>query len=159
MPARRVNPCRVKRYYSYSVSALADCLGVHKNTVRHWQRHGLEPIDDCRPVLFQGATVRDFLLKRNKARKQPCLPGTLFCLRCRQPRPPALGMVDYVPITATGGNLRAICETCDTMMHRRIRKSEIARKMPGCTVQITQGQPSLSGRPQPSLHCDLGKDG
>ena len=116
MPARRVNPYRVKTHYSYTVSELAACLKVHKNSVRNWQREGLEPVDRSRPVLFQGATIRAFLVKRNKARKQPCPPRTLYCLRCRQPRAPALGMVDYLPITETSGNLRALCEHCETTM-------------------------------------------
>ena len=36
MAARRVNPHAVKLHRSYSVPELAACLGVHKNTVRHW---------------------------------------------------------------------------------------------------------------------------
>lgn len=41
MPARRVNPYRVKLHRLYDVRELAECLGVHKNTVRHWQDDGL----------------------------------------------------------------------------------------------------------------------
>jgi hypothetical protein len=159
MPARRVNPYRVKTHYSYTARELADCVGVHKNTVRNWRREGLEPVDKGRPVLFQGATVRAFLLERNEARKQPCPPGTLYCLRCRQPRAPALGMVDYLPMTSTSGNLRAICETCEAMMHQRVRKDRIAAVVPGCTDQMGEGQPSLSGKAHPSLNCDLDKEG
>lgn len=159
MPARRVNPNRVKLHRSYSVEELACCCDVHKNTVRHWQAQGLEPIDKRRPVLFQGATVRAFLSNRNSSRKRPCPPGTLYCFRCRQPRAPALGMVDFVTIRPGSGNLRAICECCETMMHRRVRATDIDRIMPGCTVQMAQAQPSLSGQTFPSLNCDLSKQG
>lgn len=55
---RRVNPNLVKIHRSYTARELADCLGVHKNTVRHWQRKGLTPIDARRPYLFKGAVVR-----------------------------------------------------------------------------------------------------
>lgn len=155
MSGGRANPYKVKLHFSYATSELAACLGVHKNTVRNWRREGLKPVDDCRPELFQGAVVRDFLLKRNARRKQPCSPGTLYCLRCRQPRQPARDMVEYLPIKATSGNLRATCSDCGTAMHRRIRKADIARLMPGCTVQNRRGHSSLIERDDPSLKCDL----
>jgi len=159
MSARRVNPNRVKLHRSYSVEELARCLDVHKNTGRHWQAKGLEPIDKGRPILFHGATVRSFLTTRNAARKRPCAPGTLYCFRCRSPRAPALGMVDFVPMRPGSGNLRAFCECCETIMHRRVRETEIANVMPGCTVQFAQGQPSLSGQAVPSLNCDFKRQG
>jgi len=92
MTRRRLNPRAVSQYRSYSVTELAACFGVHKNTVRHWQLAGLMPNDDGRPYLFQGGVVRAFLLKRNASRKRPCQPGTFYCFRCRDARPPALGI-------------------------------------------------------------------
>jgi len=154
LPAHRVNPHRVKLQRSYSVPELARCCDVHKNTVRHWQANGLEPIDKNRPTLFQGGAVRAFLTRRNANRKRPCQPGTLYCFRCREPRKPALGMVDYVPITPDSGNLRAFCERCEATMHRRTRKADIGKVMPGYAVQIAQGQLRLSGSDHPSLNCD-----
>ena len=159
MPARRVNPNLVKLHRSYSVDELARCCDVHKNTVRHWQAKGLEPIDKARPILFQGRAVRAFLSERNARRKRPCPAGTFYCFRCRTPRPPALGMVDFVPIRPGSGNLRALCACCETIMHRRAREAEIASIMPGCTVQFAQGQPSLSGQSAPSLNCDFKRKG
>lgn len=159
MPSRRVNPNRVKLHLSYSVAELAACLDLHKNTVRHWQAHGLEPVDQRKPYLFHGATVREFLAKRNASRKCPCSPGTLYCTRCRQPRPPAMGMVDYVPRRPDSGNLRALCASCGAMMNRAVRKADIARIMPGCAVQFTQGQPSLIGQTPTSLNCDSERRG
>lgn len=159
MPARRVNPNRVKLHRSYSVDELARCCDVHKNTVRHWQASGLEPIDKARPILFQGRAIRAFLSERNASRKRPCPAGTFYCFRCRTPRAPALGMVDFVPIRPGSGNLRALCACCETIMHRRAREAEIASIMPGCTVQFVQGQPSLSGQSAPSLNCDFKRKG
>ena len=152
---KRANPQRVKLHHSYGIGELAACLGVHKNTVLHWRAKGLAPIDNARPILFQGATVRAFLATRNASRKHPCPPGTLYCFKCRQPQPPALGMVEYSPIKPGSGNLRALCATCETFMHRRTREADLARIMPNCAVQITQGQPRLNGRSAPSLNCDL----
>ena len=72
MASRRLNPNLVKLHRSYTAGELAQRFDVHKNTVRNWQRDGLEPLDDSRPALFQGAAVRDFLRGRNTSRKQPC---------------------------------------------------------------------------------------
>lgn len=155
MAGRRVNPRAVKLHRSYSVSELAACFGVHKNTVRHWQRNGLQPLDGGRPVLFQGAIVRTFLAARNASRKRPCPPGTLFCFRCREPRPPALGMVDYMSINAKSGNIRAICATCETVMHRRASKDALASILPGCNVQFAEALPRLKGSSSTSLNCNL----
>ena len=130
MPAKRVNPNAVKLHYSYSVPELARCCGVHKNTIGNWQAGGLKPIDKARPALFQGTVVRDFLRQRNASRKCPSPPGMIYCVRCRQSRRPALGMIEYVPRTPTSGNLRALCEVCEAGMNRSVRKADLAKVMP-----------------------------
>lgn len=155
MAARRTDPRLVKLHRTYDVAELAARLGVHRNTVRHWQRQGLKPLDGRRPVLFHGSTLRAFLSSRSASRKSPCGPGTLYCFKCRAPRPPALGMVDYLPISATGGNVRAICATCETVMHRRAAKAKLATILPGCDIQFVQAPPRLKGSPLPSLNSDL----
>ena len=155
MAARRANPYAVKLHRSYSVPDLAACLGVHANTVRHWQRNGLTPLDSMRPALFQGATIRAFLTRRNASRKCPCPPGTLYCFRCRAPRSPALGMVDYLAANPVSGNVRAICAVCETVMHRRVRRAAVATILPGCDVQFAQAPSRLRGSAPPSLNCDL----
>ena len=155
MPARRVNPHLVKLHRSYAVGELAERLSVHKNTVRQWQRDGLKPIDGGRPVLFQGGAVRAFLQRRNAARRRPCPPGTFYCFRCREPRPPAGGMVDFLALNARSGNLRALCETCDAFMHRRVRRDALAAVMPGLAVQMGEAPERLVGSPHPSSNCDF----
>lgn len=155
MSAQRINPNRVKLHRSYNVGDLAKLLSVHKNTVRGWQREGMQPIEDKRPFLFQGTTARTFLANRKANRKCPCPPGTMYCFRCRAARPPALGMVDYIPINAASGNLKAICATCETVMHRRASFARLAAILPGCDVQIAEALPRLKGSSLPSLNCDF----
>lgn len=157
MPSRRFNPNRVKLHRLYSVHELATHLGVHKNTIGNWQRNGLDPIDHGRPILFRGATVREFLTKRNGTRKRPCPPGTLYCFRCRTPRPPALGLLEYVSITSRSGNLRGFCETCETLMHRSVSRSALAATMPEIEVQFPEAPLRLIGKTSPPVNCDSGK--
>ena len=154
MATRRANPQRIKLHRSYSIAELEKRLGVHKNTVRLWRLAGLKPIDATRPVLFQGEAVKAFLAKRNASRKRPCSPGTLFCFRCREPRRPANGALDYEAVMPLSGNLRAQCEACGAMMHQRIRRADLAAKMPGLHVQIREAPARIGGSPSPSYNCD-----
>jgi len=154
---RRTNPTRIKQHRSYTAGELAELLDVHKNTVRQWQRDGLKPIDNYRPILFTGDIARAFLVTRNASRKRPCPPGTIYCFCCREGRSPAGAMADYVPVNSVSGNLRAICATCETIMHRRIRLAALPATMPGIDVQIMEGQQRLSGTPCPSLNSDFRK--
>jgi hypothetical protein len=154
MPAQRVDPRRIKQHRSYSVGELAACCGVHKNTVRHWQRAGLKPLDDQRPLLFHGAAIRTFLSSRKASRKRPCPAGTLYCFHCRAPRPPAPSLVEFVAMNDLSGNIRAICATCGTTMHRRALRAALHAILPGRTIQFVEGQSRLKGRSPPSLNCD-----
>jgi hypothetical protein len=158
MPVRHAGPHRVKLHRIYNLAELAACCGVHKNTVRYWQARGLEAIGTDRPLLFEGVTVRIFLAKRKAGRKRPCPPGTFYCFRCRQPRPPALGMVEFLVGKGTTGNLNALCGACDTVMHRRAGVAAIAAIMPNLDVQIRQVGGRIIERTPPSLNCNEKQD-
>lgn len=155
MASRRFDLRAVKHLRSYTVFELAECCGVHKNTVRNWQRDGLEPVDGNRPILFHGGVVHAFLSSRKTSRKRPCPAGTLYCFRCRAPRPPAQGTVAFLSINALSCNIRATCATCGTVMHRRARNAALTSILPDCVVQFVEGQTRLRGRSAPSLNCDL----
>ena len=154
MGKRRVNPNVVKLNRNYDTGQLAICCGVHKNTVLNWREAGLEPIDNSKPILFHGSVVREFLRQRNAKRKKPCGPGRLYCFSCREPRRPALGFAEYSAVTAIVGNLKAFCERCETVMHRKICRAELEAKMPGVEVQKMDRQLRLIGSPSLSLNCD-----
>ena len=158
MSTRRINPRMIKIHRSYSVDEAARALGAHKNSVRSWIKNGLPVVDGGRPALILGHELQDYLERKRKARKRPCPPGTIYCFKCREPRRPALGMVEYVFGNGAAGNLTALCETCDTMLFRRARPRDLATIMPGIDVQIREAGARLLGRPAPSLNCDSRKD-
>ena len=154
MPAKRINPRLAKIHRSYSVVELADLLGAHKNTLRGWIKQGLPVIDGAKPTLILGSSFQDWWGKQRKAKKRPCPPGQMFCLKCREPKRPALGMVEYAVTNAATSNLKAMCETCSTFMHRSTRLADISDIMPGLDVQITQAPSRIEARSQASLNCD-----
>ncbi|MBY4636571.1 helix-turn-helix domain-containing protein [Sphingopyxis sp. XHP0097] len=158
MPARRINPRLIKIHRAYSVEEAARALGAHKNSVRGWIKDGLPVVDGGRPVLILGHELRAYLERKRKTAKRPCPPGTIYCFKCRDPRRPALGMVEYVASDPAPGNLTALCEACDTMLFRRARRSDIATIMPGIDVQIREAGARLLERSSPPPNCDSRKD-
>lgn len=148
----------MKLHRNYSVEEAAKCLKVHKHTVRNWIKRGLPIVGGRGQTLILGSELRAFLEAKRKQAKRPCPPGFLFCLRCREPKPPAGGMVDYAPIATTSGNLKALCPDCLTVMHRRIKEADLARFMSALGVTLTHASPRLGGCVSPSLNCASGKD-
>ncbi len=154
MSRRRVNARLVKIHRVYAVDEAARALDVHKNTVRRWIEQGLRALASKRPTLILGRDLRAFLDARNQRARRPCGPGTIYCCKCREPRRPALGMVDFIPHSATGGNLKALCEQCGTMMHQRIARSAISLKMPGIEVHVAGADARLTVCAPPPVNRD-----
>ena len=158
MTGRRANPRLLKMHRSYSVEEAALKLGVHKNSIRGWIKAGLPILDNSRPIIILGGELKAWLDKKRKAAKRPCPPGTFYCFKCRTPKAPALGMVEYKPMNKTTGNLIALCTDCGTMMHRRARQEAIEAIMPNLAIQITEAKLSIIERTPPPLNCSKMKD-
>ncbi len=158
MPAKRIDPRAIKLHRPYSVEAAALALGAHKHTIRNWIKQGLPTVDNSRPVLMHGHELRAFIQGKRKAAKRPCPPGTIYCFKCRQPRSPASGMIEYTPRNATTGNLTALCDECGTLMNRSASLASLGAIMPKLEIQIREAGARLIERKQPSLHCDKQKD-
>jgi excisionase family DNA binding protein len=120
----RPNIRAVKKHRSYTVEEAARALGICKGTVRRWIKAGLPALTDRKPVLILGEDLTGWL-KARKTPPQRCEPGECYCVKCRAPRKAAGGMAELVPLNATGGNLRALCETCGTLMHRRVSNAQL----------------------------------
>jgi hypothetical protein len=126
MGARFPNPRLVKIHRSYTFDEAARTLGVHKNTIRNWQRKGLRPMEGCWPLLLHGPELRRFLEEARSKSKQSCPPGHFYCVRCRAPRRPSGRSVTYVAATEFAGSLHGICEACGCRMRRRTSKEKLA---------------------------------
>jgi excisionase family DNA binding protein len=120
MARHRPDQRRVKIHRSYTVDRAARTLGTAKGTIRRWIKSGALPaITDQKPHLILGGDLLDYLKARAptgpKLKLHEC-----YCFKCRAPREPALGMAEYMPLTSRTGNLRALCGTCTTVMHKAI---------------------------------------
>lgn len=155
MSKRHPNHRLVKVHRTYSVEEIADLFGSHKNTVRNWLKNGLAAIDDRKPMLIHGKTLASFLLARRTKHKQTCLPNELYCIRCRSPKVPAGNMTEFRQVTATIGNLMAICPTCELMMNRRISNSKLEQFRSLLDVTFTQAQGHIVDSFEPTVNCDL----
>ncbi len=122
---RRIDPRRAKTHYSYTVAEAADLFGVHRNTVRHWIKNGLETVRAGGHVLILGDELRAYLIRKQAQRRVRCPPGSMFCLKCRDARRPPPGLVELVPLSPTTVNLRGLCPTCGGLMHRRASLARI----------------------------------
>jgi len=123
---RRPSRRSVKIHRNYTVDEAARVTGYAKGTIRRWIKSAALPaITDRKPNLILGGDLADYLKAR--AASGPRLQlHECYCFRCRAPRTPALGMADYVPLTSTTGNLRALCGTCTTVMNKAISLSALA---------------------------------
>ena len=151
---RRPNPQLIKIHRTYTVDEAARLLSVHKNTVRNWIKQGLPALDDRQPTLLHGHDLRKFHTERRKNAKQPCGPGEMYCVKCREPKRPAGAMADYLPISETVGNLQGICPDCETFIHRRISKARIAEDCGDLDITFPEAASRIRERNFPSLNSD-----
>lgn len=132
----------------------AKVLGATPSTIRHWLRNGLTALPGIRPLAIRGVDIIAFFKKRDAQRKQASGPGRIYCLKCRAPKPPAEGMVDYTPTSAKRGVVIGICPTCDRLMYRACSPAKLEAATRGLAVSIQTGESSLieTDKPLPNQH-------
>jgi hypothetical protein len=148
---------RVKIHRNYTVDEAARTLNVAKGTVRRWLKDGLPHLNDQKPALILGRDLKAFGASRTLT-KQKCQLHECYCFKCCKPRAPALNMAEYVPLSATGGNLRTFCSVCETIMHKGIAKSALAALDAILEVSICQASERLSDISNPPANDDLGQE-
>ena len=130
--ARRPNGRAIRKHRNYTVDEAARALGVSKGTVRRWLKAGLPYLVDQRPALILGSDLIAFLAAR-KPKRQTCELHQAFCFSCRAPRDPAFGEVEIIATSSSTVMMRALCNRCSTVMHKRIATA----KLPALAVKVT----------------------
>ena len=154
MKKRLHNPKLAKIHRNYSVDEIATLFGVHRNTVRAWVKRGLATSDDRRPMLILGRDLVAFLQAQRAKNKRTCQPGEIYCVRCRAPKAPAGAMADYEALTATQGNLIAICPDCETLIYRRVSLAKLAQVRGKLDITFPQALRHIDESLQPSVNSD-----
>jgi hypothetical protein len=149
--SRRPDWRRIKIHRSYTVEEASRALGVAKGTVRRWIKTGLAALQEQKPILILGIDLVEFGRAR-KADKQRCKLYECYCVKCRSPQVPLGSKAEYVPLTATNGNLRGLCPDCGTLMHKRISVHRIAEIRKILAVSVEEGQTHLLDSRCPSLN-------
>lgn len=152
---RRPNHRLVKIHRNYTVEEMASLLGTHRNTVRRWIATGLPVIDQRRPILVHGLDLQLYLAKRRTMNRQTCPPGTIYCVKCRSPQPPAGDMAEYIPISSTSGNLRGICPNCYSLIHRRVNRGKINLIRGKLDITFSVDESHITDRTEPSVNSDF----
>lgn len=125
MSGRRPKWQRIKLHRSYTIDEAARTLETSKGTIRRWvKENGLPILEDRKPALIHGSSFKAFGHARSKL-KIKCKLDELYCFRCKAPRSPAGGMADFIAKTPQSGNLKAICETCDTIMNKHLSNTSL----------------------------------
>ena len=155
MIKRHPNPRLAKIHRSYTVEEVAKLYGMHKNTVRAWIKQGLPVCDDRRPTIVLGRDLATFLQARRIKNKRTCLPGEIYCVKCREPKKPAADMADYQPVTEQIGNLMALCPDCNSIINRRVSLFKIERVRGQMDIMFPQALRHISESNQPTVNSDL----
>lgn len=155
MKKRLYNPNLAKMHRNYTVEEVASLYEIFKGTVRNWIKAGLPVLDDKRPMLILGSDLAAFHQAKRTKNKQKCLPGEMYCVRCRAPKSPALGMADYKPITETRGNLIAICPACGSIMNKCTSLAKLEQVRGKMDIKMPQALQHIVDSNQPSVNSDL----
>lgn len=153
---RRYDPRRALPHLSYTRAQLAETFDVTLATISSWRAKGLQTIDGRRPYIFAGGAVREFLKRHNKP-YQPTRPGEIYCVACKRVIEPAGGVVDFLPMGPTNGNLVGTCPHCSHGVRQRVRKDDLARKAGTLKVRFEGVSIPVSGDSEPP-HTDSSRE-
>jgi hypothetical protein len=96
---------------------------VHKNTVTRWVKSdGLPALTKGKPHIILGCDLIGFLKTRSSQNRIKLKAGEFYCFGCKHARKPAEGLVETLPGDSGPVNVRAICGTCERLMHRRVAR-------------------------------------
>lgn len=150
---RRPNYRAIRIHRPYTVDELARATGACKATVRRWVKQGLPATIDCKPALITGEDAVAFLKGRSKAQRR-CELDEFYCLSCREPRRAAYGEAEISSRTSHTLNVRALCEVCTAMTHKRVSLKRLAHFTALVRLYGEQGEGRLmdTGLACPDVH-------
>lgn len=122
---KSANLSGIKSLRNYTIMEAAAVVAVSERTIRLWIKQGLPAMANERPTLVRGDALIAFIKSQRKARKKPVAQDEFYCLKCRAARKPAGRFVEC-ELNGQRARLSAICETCDTIMHKPIAQTRLS---------------------------------
>jgi excisionase family DNA binding protein len=133
----------VKKHRTYTIEEAATKTGVAKGTVARWLKSGKLPaLKDRRPYLIQGQELIAFL-RAGKTPNRRCRLHEAYCFSCREVREPAGNMADLVAVSASIGDLQALCANCGGVMHKRVSLRDQAALEALLDLTVRQASPRI----------------
>lgn len=137
---------RAKKHRSYTVAEAARLYGVHRNTVRNWTKHGLPLVQAPGQALILGEELERFRRERREAKRSPCPPGTIYCLKCRAPHRPIPESLSRRSDTGRTAVVTGVCSVCEKRLNRRTRLADLHQWIPPAGDQeeaVANSNPAL----------------
>ena len=125
--AKRVSTRNIKKHRLYTYEEAGFALGVTTHTVRVWRSGGLQVMAASIPHYILGAELIRYLEEKQAKRSVKMSLDQMYCLKCKVPRKPLWGMVDYIPSSNTRGRLTGLCESCEGGLQRFVGKGDLGK--------------------------------
>lgn len=112
---------RVRSNRPYTIVTLAELLEVNPATIRRWIKlHGLDSAitDTRRPIILNGAKIKDWMKARQADKRQPCAPNEMYCVRCKAPRRIKAETFHIFQRKASKLAAKGECEACGLTLQR-----------------------------------------
>ncbi len=112
---------RVRSHRPYTIVTLAELLEVNPATIRRWIKlHGLDMAitNTRRPIILNGAKIKDWMKARQVAKRQPCAPNEMYCVRCKSPRQIMVETFQIIQRNASKLSVKGECEVCGLTLQR-----------------------------------------
>lgn len=123
---------------NYTIEEASRAMGVHRQTVLRWVKAGdLRLIDGRRPFLILGSELVG-LRRTRRSRRQKCRLEQAWCFRCREAKGAAFNAAEIIDTKGRALNVRMLCETCSTVMHKRVARDRIPAL--AAVLSLTQPQ-------------------
>ncbi len=76
----------ISDYETYTVKEIAKKLNINVRSVYKYYAKGMKPIENSKPLLFAGTTVKEFIKGRLKQRKlkEKLKFNEFFCFKCKK---------------------------------------------------------------------------
>jgi len=125
--AKRVSTRKIKKHRLYRYDEAGGALGVSPHTVRSWRSLGLQVMATTTPHYILGAELIRYIEDKKAKRTVKMALDQMYCFKCKEPRKPLWGLVDYVPSTDTRGRLMGLCEACEGGLQRFVGQSDLGK--------------------------------